>query len=132
MLTGTNEQKMTAHTNRTTAFFYGSILLLLVCSFQYASVRDVKWTVYEAADNGATIIRIKDEGYGIAAINLFQTTATGWETTEILSIDIIQEYVKVKSVQTGNVFELFIDWELGKIVLIDDKKNEQTYWKVKT
>lgn len=132
MLTGTNEQEMTLHKNRTTVFFFQSILLLLVCSFQYASVRDVKWTVYEAADNGTTIIRIKDEGYGIAAINLFQNTATGWETTEILSIDIIQEYVKVKSLQTGNVFELFIDWELGKIVLVDDKKNEKTYWKVKT
>lgn len=113
--------------------FTARILLfafVMFCSFQNSTDQVVTWTVFNAADNSASKIRIKDEGYGVAEVHLFQTTANGWETTEILSIDIIQEYIQLKSKKTGKIFELFIDWQLGKIVLKDQNKTESAYWKV--
>jgi hypothetical protein len=125
-------QKMTLFfQNRNIQFSTGILLFAFVLfSFQESTAGNVTWTIYNAADNSASKIRIKDEGFGVAEVNLFHTSALSWETTEILSIDIIQEYIKIKSIQTKKIFELFIDWQLGKIVLRDEHKNETAFWKV--
>jgi hypothetical protein len=123
---------MTAFNYISSKVFIAGILLfkiVLFCSIQESKNQIVTWTVYKAADNSDSKIRIKDEGYGVAEVHLFQTTASGWENTEIISIDIIQEYIQLKSKKTGKIFELFIDWQLGKIVLKDQNKTESAYWK---
>lgn len=104
----------------------------MTTSFAGQNFLAVSWSTYEAADNSETKIRIKDEGYGIAEINLLRDKSLGWEYTEILFIDIIQEYVQIKSRQTGKTFELFIDWQVGKIKMINDAKKECIYWKTKS
>jgi len=110
------------------------MLLLLLCGgsvagFPLVSNQAFTWTVYAAADNGPSKIRIKDEGFGIAEIQLLESAEKGWEQTEIVSIDIIQEYVQVKSRLTAKKYELFIDWQLGKIVLVNEAKKECAFWK---
>lgn len=74
--------------------------------------------IFNAADQGPTSVKINKGKHGVYEVYLRLNKDMDWIPTEILFIDTIQEYVKVKSVQNGKLFELFIDWFNNKLTLV--------------
>lgn len=107
--------------------------LLIICRFLFSSFeieQDVTETikVYTSGKNTDNRIKIVEGAYGIDRIYFQRKRKTQWIKAEILSIDTIQEYVKVKLVGTNEVFELFIDWNTHKMTIADAHEQKVIYW----
>ncbi|MFK7784524.1 MAG: hypothetical protein AB8B56_05405 [Crocinitomicaceae bacterium] len=111
--------------------------LLLIASFLCASnafeqekAETVK--IYSAGTNTNDRIKIVEGEHGISNIYFFRQKDTAWKNTTILSIDTIQEYLKVKLVGTNETFELFIEWNNDKMTTVDSKQRKVIYWRTKS
>lgn len=112
---------------------YLTSLLIILSSVSFATYscddalkQDVG--IYNAADNSGKQIKILESKYGVSEVYIYNSTIAKWMPTIILDIDMIQEYIKVKSLLNDDVWELFIDWKSHQIILVDQKKNKTTYW----
>jgi hypothetical protein len=106
-----------------------SCLLLFVVLVGKATHHETQAKVwlYDAADNSGALIKITEGEYGVADVYFWESENGTWKKLKIMSIDINQEYIKVKST-AGIVYELFIDWKDDKIILVDANKKEVAYW----
>lgn len=110
---------------------------LVLGSFLFASnaiklddVETVK--IYTAGTNTKDRIKVVEGEYGISNIYFFRKRDTRWMKAHILSIDTIQEYLKVKIIGTDETFELFIEWNNDKMTTIDSKQKKVIYWLTKS
>ncbi len=87
-----------------------------------------KVNIYASGKNTEERIKVIEGEYGISSIYFQEKKGTPWMKTEILSIDTIQEYLKVKIVETNEVFELFIEWNTKKMKTIDEQQQTVIYW----
>ena len=106
--------------------------LIHVFLFSFSSPEKDIISKYEAADNSGSEIKIIKGDYGISAIYFFSKNDEKWTPTKILSMDIIQEYIKVQSSISKKNFELYIDWNDHKIIRVDELNNRITYWLITT
>lgn len=84
--------------------------------------------IYVSGNNSNTRIKITESKYGISDIYFQRKNDTHWMSTDIIDIDTIQEYLKVKLTETNEVFELFIEWNSDKMTTIDSQKRKVIYW----
>lgn len=106
-----------------------SFLLLFALFSARANGADTQSKVwlFDAADNSGELIKITEGDYGVADVYFWAKSKNTWQKSSILSIDINQEYIKVKSAD-GLVYELYVDWNDDKVVLVDADKNKTAYW----
>ena len=113
--------------------FTYTLLLISFCLCSSGSVKlDTVETVkmYTAGTNTNDRIKIVEGGYGISEVFFFRSTDTCWVKANILSIDTIQEYLKVELIGTNEIFELFIEWNNDKMTAVDSEKRKVIYWRI--
>ncbi|PHR17135.1 MAG: hypothetical protein COA38_21210 [Fluviicola sp.] len=107
-------------------------LLLISCflcssnALEQDNVETVK--IYASSNNSKDRIKIIEGEYGISRIYFLRQKDAHWMKTDILSIDTIQEYLKVKLTDTNEIFELFIEWNSDKMTVVDTHKKKVIYW----
>ena len=84
--------------------------------------------IYVSGDNSNDQIKIIEGDYGIISVHFLRKNDPHWMETEILSIDTIQEYLKVRIKDTKEVFELFVEWNSDKMTSLDSHKRKVIYW----
>lgn len=111
--------------------FTYSLLLIscFLCSSNASELDKVETVkIYASGNNTNDRIKIIEGEYGISQIYFFRKNDTHWIHAEILSIDTIQEYLKVRLKGTHEIFELFIEWNSDKMIAIDAHKIKVIYW----
>lgn len=84
--------------------------------------------IFLAADNSNNSIKTIEGKYGLSDVFFLSQKDNKWIPAEILSIDTIQEYLKLKINGSSDILELFIDWTNGKITVVNNNNTKVIYW----
>jgi len=92
------------------------------------SKAQTKTWVYDSANNSGSSIKITEGEYGVSDVFLSLRENSKWNKTKILSIDTSQEYIKVKSDESGASYQLYIDWNNDKLTMVETGNTETIFW----
>ncbi|MFK7784525.1 MAG: hypothetical protein AB8B56_05410 [Crocinitomicaceae bacterium] len=116
---------------KATGIKFTALLMLFmgIALFNNSNAQTTSW-VFDAADNSGFMIQVKTTGrdHAVSAVNLAKKGAANWTNTEVQHIDDYDEYIRVKSIETGRVYELHFDWYDGKVVMTKPEGTKRTYW----
>lgn len=100
----------------------------LFFSFQMDQIKMEREKVFKPSNNSDNRIKIVEGEFGISEVYFFRNRDKSWVLTDIISIDTIQEYLKVQPLGTKEIFELFVDWDNDKMVVVNNQNDKVIYW----